>query len=239
MLGLSRTQLTTPGAAGTGSIAISEVASPGAVNLTTEGVLDWFAVTDFTDYVSTNRDYVYWHWKQIGGQRMLQSFTQFVQAAWQTVGQALGVMPTSFSANANDDGSMDNGNGVPGPVWPLTAWNDCLQWNWQNFLTIHDGWGFSFVASSINTQPRKLRIYLGASSLDLDIIARLEDGTAGDVTHTFSVHLGAGIYAYKIIEIDFKPGVPGTGLIVNVKARNTSDPTIAQSSIRFQGATLA
>lgn len=239
MIGLSRTQLTTPGAAGQGSIAISQVASPGAVNVSTEGVIDWMAVSNFSTYNAINFDWSNWHYKMLGGTRLLKSFIQFVQAAWQTVGATVGAFPTALSANANDDGSMDTGDGSIGPVWPMTAWNHGVQWNWQNSATIHDGWGFGLVAPSINSQPRTLRIYLGVSSLDLDITARLTDGTAGDVVSTFSVHTGAGVYGYKVITIIFKPGIPGASCIVTCKARNTSDPTIAQSSIRFQAATLA
>jgi hypothetical protein len=243
-LGVTKSQLEAGATSLTvaGALSGASVSAPSAtVNLSTiPGIVDWFCYTflpsatpaSWSD-LATN-----FHWRLLGGVKMLQSFRASWGTAWFHVADTPNVPPTAFSAAAADDGANDAWDGSSGPVHPMTALAKCMALSATNSVNFPDGWGFSLRVPAFQ-RPLNLDLYVGVMNLDLDITAHLTDGSAPDVTVTISDSSGAGgSLSFRKVTFVFNAGQSGNELIIQMAARNTVSPAVATSKQSFQAAVL-
>ena len=194
---------------GTGSLSAAHtLAPPVAINLSTEGVSDWFAPANS---VSGN-----YHSKMLGGQ-MAKSFD------WVAAGQILFTQTGSFSVSSipSDDAS---GLGL------TSLTND------QGVLTSSaslKGFGFRLRAPASSTAVRTLKIYCSSFSTAFTLTAHLSDGSAADVTDT--VDVGSDGYNYFVWTVTYQAARDGQEVEVSALVSTNYGFT---PNVKFVAATL-
>lgn len=221
-----------PSSVGSGSLAFgSIVAAPATVNLTTEGLKDWLIVSPQNSGVDIyNRQA--WRWKALGGDLLLR---------WRWIASGVGSSfitsstggATAFSASNGDDAADPGDNFAGVGAYPLAA---VTPYRGIAYVAPLNTFGFS-LSCEANSVLRTLNLYIGSStggvSCTTTITARLEDGSASDISTT--IVAVTGLLVYNQVPITFKSS-SGSRLIVTIMitASNGATPQIV-----FQAATLA
>lgn len=189
------TQLT-PGASVASSLVLAApVASPAAVNLSTEGDVDWFTL------LTANRPSLValaaLHSKRSGGW-IANSFEWVNGGVGATVAIPGAVTTPAKTTNAADTTSTT----------PLAGNTQIASIRVASDVLI--GFGFRFRVPSFGAQ-RVLRLYTVNQSSDIEVTAELSDGSAAPVSDTSSS--GAGVILDREWEITYTAAV-GVDLIV-------------------------
>jgi hypothetical protein len=218
----------------TGSLSIAApinvTVNPTAVNVSTEGVKDWFVLAGDVAIVPADSDTAV-HWKLLGGW-IRKSFAWWGPTGTITLSSnAASVF--SITTNIGDDACL----GQTRTTNFLSADQHASQLTANNGLAFSN-WGFR-IGALAGIASRTLKIYFLFSSGGVatdgqcQITARLEDGSVADVTRTLTPGV-AGILFYTVA-ITFKASAEGVPLFVNFNViQNTGD---SGTRIGFQAAT--
>jgi len=241
MTGIACTQFGGGSSKASASISISGpnkitgAAGSTPVNLTTEGLIDWYTIINSTDGIAAPRldSAVSNHAKVLGGW-LRRGFKWFGPVGTVTFSNnAASVF--GVSSSLGDDDCLSGirlANLVTGvTIMPLINANNALAFN---------GWGWRLEAPGSSKVNRTLNIYFGFSSggaatnNQLQITARVADGTAADQIVNLSP--GAIGFAFYKMTIVYRTASFFVPLIVAASVIQNSGDTSTQ--VGFQAATL-
>jgi hypothetical protein len=203
-----------------GSIAITTLAQPASVNLSTEGTLDYFFATAFTDVPSSTATAVH---SKVAGGWIWKSF------AWVYGGNSM----------SSDSGSAGYGLSTTAPddIASTVASSSAAYQRMFSLASPSSGWGYSLRVPATNTQ-RVLRIYHYNFHSVFTVTASLADGSASNATASLDCTAGPfgdGNTWGGIIKITFNSMIAGDLIVKVINASRTStDPNVI-----FKAATLS
>lgn len=211
------------GGTGVGAISITSAASPATLNLTTQGVVDWFILNGTTLNPPRGTAFASVHSKAMGGW-VKNSFDWFsgVGGVGPAVGGSSSIAMTSTAA---DD--------LTGALTAVTPNSSNIGVN--NGATINFGYRFNVPADSFT---RTLKLNMAVNGVKATVTCRMVDGSVADQTTTVDA-VADGLYVQKEVTIAYKAGATGSEMIVEVRVTTNYSTSTHLAAVYFISATLA
>lgn len=190
----------------TGTLSISS-ASIATVTLSTEGNIDWFA--NIANQNPPRGQAVNGTHSKIGGGWIMETWT------WAVAGNSFTFDTAAMTART----TVVTDSIANVALSANTAWSRIF-----SLSSPTNGWGFQFRVPA-ESRVRRLKVYFGGYSIAATCTARLTDGSAPNVSCTFST--GASTTNSTIVTVDFSAAIRAELVFtVIVQGRYTTDPNI-------------